>query len=63
MRIAKVAEIDKSNKEHSELIEKIPVEIRKAFKDLEHTIEIRHNRSVQKKLDFLERKARGIIEK
>ncbi|CAM4985574.1 unnamed protein product [Rotaria socialis] len=63
MRIAKVAEIDKSNKEHSELVEKIPREIKKAVKDLEHTIEIRHNRSVQKKLDFLERKARGIIEK
>ena len=63
MRIAKVAEIDKSDKEHRELVEKIPIEIKKAYKDLEHTIEIRHNRSVQKKLDFLERRARVIIEK
>jgi hypothetical protein len=63
MRIAKVAEIDKSEKEHLELLEKIPVEIRAAYRELVHTIKIRQDRRVQKKLNFLERKAKGIIEK
>jgi len=63
MRIAKVSEIDKSEKEHIELVEKIPVEIRQAYRDLVHVIEIRNNRKVQKKMNFLERKARGTIEK
>jgi hypothetical protein len=63
MRIAKVAEIEKSEKEHRELAEKIPTEIRSAYRDLIHTIEIRHSQKNQKKLDFLEKKAIRIIEK
>jgi hypothetical protein len=57
MRLAKTAEINKSEKEHLELIEKVPVEIRKAYKDLMHTVQMRHDRTVQKKLHFLEKKA------
>jgi hypothetical protein len=57
MRLAKTAEINKSEKEHLELIEKVPVEIRKAYQDLMHTVQMRHDRTVQKKLHFLEKKA------
>ena len=63
MRLTKTTEIDKSEKEHIELVEKIPVEIRQPYKDLIHTIKIRQDRLVQKKLNFLERKAQRIIEK
>lgn len=63
MRVAKVAEIDKSEKEHQELVEKIPVEIKKAYSELVHTIKVRQDRVVQKKLNFLDKRAQRIIEK
>jgi len=63
MRLAKVAEIDKSEKEHQELVESIRTEIRQSYIDLVHTIKIRQDSVVQKKLNFLERKAQRTIEK
>ena len=63
MRLAKVKEIDQTDKEHLELVEKIPIEIKAAYKDLISTIQIRQDRRVQKKLDFLERKGQRMIEK
>ena len=57
MIIAKKTEIIKSEKEHLDLIDKVPIEIRKAYKDLMHTVQIRHDRTVQKKIHFLEKKA------
>jgi len=63
MRLAKVKEIDQTEKEHLELVEKIPVGIKAAYKDLISTIQIRQDRRVQKKMNFLERKEKGMIEK
>jgi hypothetical protein len=56
MRSAKVAEIDKAEKEHREMIEKIPAELRQPYSDLIHTVQIRHDRTVQKKVNFLDKK-------
>ena len=63
MRLAKVADIGTSEKEHQELVEKIPVEIKKAYSELVHTIQLRQDKVVQKKLNFLERRAHRILEK
>lgn len=63
MRLAKVAEIDKSEKEHIELVEKIPVELRNEYKEIIHTIQVRQDRVVQKKLNFLEKRAQRTIKK
>ncbi len=62
MRLAKVAEIDKSEKEHLELVEKIPVGVRPAYSELVHTVKVRQDRVVQKKLHFLERRVQRTIE-
>jgi hypothetical protein len=63
MRLAKVTEIDKSEKEHLELVQKIPVGVRPAYNELVHTVKVRQDRVVQKKLHFLEKRAQQIIEK
>jgi hypothetical protein len=63
MRSAKVAEIDKAEKEHREMIEKIPAELRQPYSDLIHTVQIRHDRTVQKKVDFLDKKEQRTKEK
>jgi hypothetical protein len=63
MRAAKTAEIEKSEKEHQALVEKIPNDLRKAYRDVIHTVEIRHNQKNEKKLSFLVRKAQRIVEK
>ncbi|CAF2204201.1 unnamed protein product [Rotaria magnacalcarata] len=57
MRVPKTAEIDKNQKEQIELVEKIPVEVKQAYKDLVHVVEIRNNRKVQKKLNFFREKS------
>ena len=49
-------EIDKSEIARLELVQKIPVEIKQAYKDLIHIIQIRHPRRVQRKLIFLKKK-------
>jgi hypothetical protein len=56
MRTAKVAEIDKADREHKELADKIPIGLRQAYKDLTHIIQVRQERVAKKKLDFLERR-------
>jgi hypothetical protein len=61
MRVAKKTEIDKGEREHLELVEKIPVDIRKAYSELVHTVKIRNDRVVQKKMNFLEKRAIRII--
>ena len=63
MRLAKTKEIEISEKQHTELAEKIPVEIRSAYNELVHTIQIRQDQVGQKKLNFLARNAQIIIEK
>ena len=63
MRLAKTKEIEISEKEHSELVEKIPVEIKKTYRELVHTIKIRQDKLVEKKLHFLDKKAARTIEK
>ena len=57
MRLAKTAEIDKSEKEHQALAEKLPAEVRPAYKDLIHTVKIRLDRTAEKKINFLDRRA------
>ena len=61
MRVAKKTEIDKGEREHLELVEKIPEDIRKAYSELVHTVKIRNDRIVQKKMNFLEKRAIRII--
>jgi hypothetical protein len=63
MRTSKTAEIAKSEKEHQALVEKIPSDLKKAYRDLIHTTEIRHNQKSEKKLNFLVRKAQRTVEK
>jgi len=63
MRIAKKTEIDNSENEHLELVEKIPVEVRSAYSELVHTVKVRQDSVVQKKLNFLERKRQITTEK
>jgi hypothetical protein len=63
MRLAKTTEIEKSEKEHAELVEQIPVELRHAYNELVHTVKVRHDRVVEKKLRFLERKVQTTNEK
>ena len=57
MRLAKTAEIDKSEKEHQELLEQIPIEVRPAYKELIHTVKIRLDRAAEKKINFLDKRA------
>lgn len=63
MRSAKTTEIAKNEKEYQELFEKIPIELRNAYRDLIHTVEMRHSRRHEKKLTFLEQKAKRTVEK
>ena len=63
MRLAKTTEIEKSEKEHLELVEQLPVEIRHAYSELVHTVKVRHDRVVEKKLRFLEKKVQKMNEK
>ena len=63
MRTAKTAEITKSEKEHQEIFEKIPVDLKQPYRDLIHTAEIRQNRKSEKKLNFLEQRAKRTIVK
>ena len=62
MRLAKTKEIEISEKQHAQLAEKIPVEIRSAYNQLVHTIKIRQDQVGQKKLQFLARNAQITIE-
>lgn len=55
MRSAKVTEIYKN--------EKIRNELRNEYKEIIHTIQVRQDRVVQKRLSFLERRAQRTIEK
>lgn len=63
MRLAKTTEIANCEKEHSELVEQIPVEIRRTYRELVHTVQVRQDKVVEKKLHFLDRKAQRITEK
>ena len=63
MRTAKTAEITKSEKEHQEIFEKIPVDLKQPYRDLIHTAEIRQNRKSEKKLNVLEQRAKRTIVK
>jgi len=63
MRLAKTTEIENSEKEHSELVEQIPVEIRKTYRELIHTVQVRQDKVVEKKLHFLDKRAQKTIEK
>ena len=63
MRTAKTAEIAKSEKEHQEIFEKIPVDLKQPYRDLIHTAEIRQNRKSEKKLNFLEKRAQRTVVK
>ena len=63
MRLAKTTEIAKSEKEHSDLVEQIPVNIRTTYRELVHTIQIRQDKAAEKKLHFLDRRAQRTTEK